>query len=353
MKGFIKRILIFIGFPLVIMWTIEIFCLPVNFFNHRNWEAVLLKTNIPHYGPLYPNMFLSSVEVGDLAHHTNYAIRKKVIWKTDALGFRNDSVFKNPDVIVIGDSFINGTSMTQTDIFTCQLSKAFNNRYKIYNLAPFTFNNYVELLEQGIIKKPKIIIFSCVEKTVPEVFTSTGKNYNSIREKVKNKIRKSNVAPIFDRLTRFYMINWIKARINKSKGTGIQSEFNKKMFFLRGEAVEPRNQIDVYNTAKAITSYKKYCDKIGVKFLFLPMPNKETVYYDFVPLPKQPNYLFELCDLLNKDSIPNINTLKVYNSNRRSSQLMYQLDDTHWNPLGVKLISNAVKIKLVETHGLF
>lgn len=332
--------------PISILWVGEFICLPINYFTHRNWEALLLQSKIPFYGPYFPNVNIQSVEVGDLAYYTEFAINKKVIWKTDELGFRNEVVINKPDILVIGDSFIAGTSLSQEQTFTNQLSKEFHGKFEIYNFAPSSFSYWVRLMEQGTLKKPKYLIFSCVERYIPEVFVPTKNNYDSCRERIKYEIRKIGLAPVVDRLTRFYSLKWVAARIRNNTGNGIQSGINKKMFFLHGKSVGERKEDDIHKTVEAIVSYKKYCDSIGVKFLFLPMPNKETVYYDLVPLPQQPNFIFKVNALLKQNGISTVNTLAIYNKSRSIDKFLYQLDDTHWNPYGVHIIARTVKEKL-------
>jgi hypothetical protein len=345
MNYFLKKLIVFIVLPILILWVTEIFCFPINYFTHRNWEALLLKSKIPHYGAFLPNLNVQSVEEGDLAYSTKFAIDKKVKWKTDELGNRNEDVINEADILIIGDSFIAGSSLSQEQIFSNQLFKEYHGKLKIYNLAPSTFSYWVRLIEQGIIKKPKCLIFSCVERIIPEVFVPKN-NYNSYREKIKNKIRETKVASVADRFSRFYLLKWLAARIRNDKGAGIQSEVNNKMFFLQGNSVINRNKEDVYKIVEAVESYKKYCEGIGVDFLFLPMPNKESVYYDLVPLSQQPDFLFKLDTLLIQRKVETVNTLLLYNKNKRNDKFLYQLDDSHWNQYGVEIVAKAVKEKL-------
>lgn len=346
MNKFLKKLICFIVIPISILWIVEFFCLPINYFAHRNWEALLLESKLPLYGSWYPNVDVQSVEEGDLAYYTQFAIDKKVLWKTDKLGFRNETVINTPDILVIGDSFIAGSSLSQEQTFTNQLSKEFHGKFEIYNIAPCSFSYWVRLMEQGTIKKPKYLIFSIVERYVPEVFVPTKNNYDSSRERVKHQIREIGLAPVVDRLTRFYSLKWLAARIRNNRGTGIQSEINKKMFFLQGKSVEGRNEADIHKTVEAIVSYKKYCDSIGVAFLFLPIPNKETVYYDLVPLPHQPSFLFKVDALLKQKGVSTVNTLAIYNKSKQFNKFLYQLDDTHWNAYGVHIVVKTVKEKL-------
>ncbi len=84
--------------------------------------------------------------------------------------------------------------------------------------------------------------------------------------------------------------------------------------------------------------------------MYIPMPDKESVYYDLIPLKTQSNYLHRLSSLLTQNGVDNINTLEIYNNYRKSSDIyLYHIDDTHWNEIGVEIISDIVsnKIKII------
>ena len=85
---------------------------------------------------------------------------------------------------------------------------------------------------------------------------------------------------------------------------------------------------------------------LAAAFLYVPMPNKESVYYDFIPLNKQPDYLFKLDSILKEANVSTINTLEIYNNYRKiNSALLYHLDDTHWNSKATDLVSKEIAIK--------
>lgn len=122
------------------------------------------------------------------------------------------------------------------------------------------------------------------------------------------------------------------------------------MYFLQGtkSIIRPKNDISV--SSEMILKCKKYCDSLNIQFLYLPMPNKESVYYKLVPYNKQPNYLFKLDSALKKVNIETINTLSIYNNsiNKNPTKLLYHLDDTHWNVNGVKLIADSVSKYIIS-----
>jgi alginate O-acetyltransferase complex protein AlgJ len=355
MFHFFKKIIVFCIIPLLVVWIIEIVLLPINFFNHRNWEALQVHSKIPHYGPFYSNQNIESVEVGDLAFATKLAVPKKTKWITDSLGFRNNTFIKNPDIIIIGDSFIAGTSLSQEHTFTNQLSKLFNDSLQIYNLAPSNFSSFDELIKINILKKPKILIYSHVERTVPELFVEKPFIDNQF-QRSKSLIRKIKIAEEVDLFTRFYSLKWLAAKIKKSNGQGVISSTNKKFLFHKEEITATRTTTEINNSINAILSYQKYCNKNNIKFIYMPIPNKETIFFDWISLQKQPDYLKKLNQKLITNNIPIIDVLALFNLSRKNNQIVYHYDDTHWNKLGVSLVAKCaknqidIKKKLDEKH---
>lgn len=315
--------------PIIFILSGDIF-LPKEAFTHRPWEALLFKSNKSMF--FYPNQKLIGQSVGDLCYHTPFEIKKKEDWITDELGYRNNSFIKKPEVLIIGDSFIVGSSITQDSTITNLLAKELN--HKVYNIAPANFMDFMDLLNLGVIEKPKTIIYSLNEKSIP---------MNILRFSEEKVFEEVSTFSIFkDKVKRFYSLKYVRARIKSNHGNGKKGKLDSNMFFQHGIGVKYNydNIIDIANT---VQSYKEYCNSLGIEFVFLSLPNKETVYYEKVPLKTQPKYLIKLDSVLQENKINTINTLELFNKHRTSnSKLIYHLDDTHWNAKGVNLV--AIKI---------
>jgi len=328
MKKFIYKYIIFI-FPLIVLLICDIFS-PIDAFTYRPWEALLFQSNASMV--FYPNQKLKTQSVGDLCHHTKFEIKKNEIWMTDKLGYRNNEFIENADVLLIGDSFVVGSSITQDSTITNLLQNSLNA--PVYNLAPADFINFIDLLNQGIIKKPKTVIYSFVERSIP----------NTLRKSTEKKNTEdvSSISVFKDKVNRLYSLKYLKSRVSGKQGKGVPGKLDLRMFFFNG--IKQKYHFDrLVEITKTIQSYKEYCDSIGVDFICLPLPNKETVYFDKVPFKTQPNYLFKLDSILKENNIKTINTLELFNNYRlTNTKLIYHLDDTHWNDMGVELVANKL-----------
>jgi hypothetical protein len=273
------------------------------------------------------------ISEGDLCFHTEYAVKRDEQWKTDELGYRNNSFIKDPDILLIGDSFLAGSSLTQDSTITNLIANMSGNEISSYNLAPASFSEFKALYENKVFKKPKLIIFSMVERN----------SFSSITQNSKDVIHNPTFLSVLKhKITRLYSINYLKSRITNKRGSGIQSPINPKMFFLNGVS-QKHEKGDLIATSNIIIAHKNYCDSLGIDFLFLPMPDKETVHYELVPFQNQPNYLNLLDSILTKSNVATLNTLKIYNDYRKTSKsFLYHFDDTHWNSNATKLVANEV-----------
>ena len=313
----------------------------------------MFTNKIPHLGSFYPNFKLVMKEEGDLAHNSNKALVKNTFWQTDKIGYRNDNFFYDPDILLIGDSFIVGSGLNQSETITNKISKKLGNKVKVYNMAPSSLRKFDILYQKGIIKKPRIIIYSIAERNIPETFISY-KQLNRWNRIIENMIVfcTNDLNIKFDRMIRFYSVEWLKSRIQGNKGHVVVSPVDSDMFFLYGKHRLSHSLQDLKKTLASIISYKEYCESNNIDFLFLPMPDKETVYYDFVPLDSQPDYLLKLDSLLKENGISTINTIKLYNKERTNNNiLLYHYDDTHWNPRAVEIVADEI-IKYIDTTNM-
>lgn len=336
MKQYLKKLTVFLIVPVIMLLLCDTL-IPVTALVYRPWEAVVF-SKFPSNSPFYPNTTIYMNSVGDLCHHSPNSNFKDEYWKTDELGFRNDKYIKDADVLIIGDSYIAGSGLTQENTITNQLNKLDCN-LKVYNMAPSSISQFDKLLQKGMIIKPKYLIYSIVERDVP---CKINQYTNSAKNIIVELFPYKDIIANIDQYFKFYSLNWIKARLTNTTGVGIKGVENSNMYFFQG-ANQKHEAMDLANTVNAIVDYKKYCDSLGISFIFLPMPDKESVYYEYVPFDVQPDYLFKLDSLLKIEGVSTINTLKIYNDYRKIyKNLLYHLDDTHWNSNAVELVSREI-----------
>lgn len=347
MQKFIFKILL-LGTVLVSIHILLVFCLPYNLITHRVIENIRAKKRDFFPSTFYPNKSITMDEVGDLGYHTKYSVvRKNITWKTDKFGFRNTQFVHNPEVVFIGQSFVFGGTLNQNEVISYKVENY--SGYSTYNLAPSTFNQFIHHLSNHIILRPKILVYCSVERIIPKV--PKLKEISSTLDAVEYNPSALVLLSFLDEIYKSNYHNYLVSLISGSKGHGIKSP-TSNMLFLYGKNVE--KMADYKNPdrqAKIIKSYSDKCDSLGIRFIFVPIPNKETTYYELVPLIKQPNYLADLYEELQKIGVESINIFELFNKQKKS-KLLYNLDDTHWNSTGADITAKEITryLKLTNTE---
>lgn len=357
MKRFLIKLFVF-TLPILCWFIIEGF-LPSSIYTWRPWEALRFQSGFAMGDYFHPNEELQMESVGELCHHTPYAIPQVVTWKTDKLGNRNDVYISDPDILIMGDSHVAGGCISQDSTITNLLISALNNQSKVYNIAPTDLSLLDYYLKEKLIDKPKLLIFIKSEKYIPQALIKYS-NQGSIKTKVKTAIKSNTISSrlriFLDKTFRSYSKNWVQARFSNQKGDGIPGKPGSNMFF-RNPATQPYDPNLVYSptdykkTAERIITYKNYCDSLGIRFMFVPIANKSTVYFDYVPLEQQPTFMFKLDSMMRLNNVKTINTLELFNDYRKShTSLLFHRDDTHWNPNGIQLVSKEIAKIIVSDY---
>lgn len=356
MKRFLLRLSIFL-IPFFIVLYVELFILPIDFFTFRVWESLVVRRfrNILP-GPFYPNMEISKTEEGDLAHHTPFAVKKEVQWLTDRYGFRkqNTDSGKYP-IVIVGDSNIAGSGLTQRDMFSEVLEAQLGQ--SVYPYAPVGINSF---LKDRRFKKnpPELVIFAKAERELMDLPTlRQGKDRERsfrLREKVGQNQWVQTVFVTLDRLFKWNMLHSLRANLRryfhdhrKSRPPkGVDSPYGY-LFFLQGAEANREIQKDkIKRAAEIIRSYHEAMVQRGIRFIFLPIPEKENILHRFLQTPK-PTFLEQLIIELKRQGIEAIDTLSAFEEAYQSKgMLLYHVDDSHWNANGVRVTAELIKNRL-------
>ena len=349
---FVKKLFL-ISLPFVVIAVLQLY-LPLDLFCFRSWEALkpyrgtdLLIFDLA--GPFYPSVTLRKVEEGDLGRHTRYAQKKSVTWTTDNYGYRvHDSVKPPYEIVVIGDSNIVGSGLDSRDMLSARLTDAL--REAVYPLAPSNFNTF--LTDPRFVKHPpKLVLCSSIEREIPylklldqHAELKPEKNGGSLKQ-LKQRIKiKCNI------LMRKHFYTYLLSRAESK--TPYRYEKNGMLFYQGDVANKPVNPESQRRAVEAVLSYYNYCRERGISFIFIPIPNKESIYWDYLPTAQYPLFLESFIRDLRQNSIPVIDTLKIYREARQRYIEIYFHDDSHWNANGVELVKNALvtEIKTLSGH---
>lgn len=345
MKQFLIKVTIFL-IPVIFTPIFLNLIVPINFWSFRAWESLAKFKSRSSIGYFYPNQRIEMIERGDLANNTDYSVPKPVVWQTDKYGFRNESVPENIDIVISGDSFIAGTGLTQEDTIAPQLQKLTGKT--TYQIASGDLNQFFLVLNNGLIKKPKVVVFSIVERNIETLKPLSENKPSQYIQLLANYPILSEVLTYGDRLAKDAAQKKLHKFVMSQPTELTQSPIEEDMFFFTG----PRTRIDytdelINEQADIIVGYRDLLESKGIDFIFLPTPNKETIYFDLVPFSTQPTLLQRLDNVLKQKGVKSINTVELF-TKQRENILLYHTDDTHWTPEAVTLTAQEIQKQLNE-----
>lgn len=344
---------------------IELFVLPIDFFTFRLHEALVVRKFhglLP--GKFYPRMDLVKEEEGDLGHHTPYSSKRTVRWITDSYGYRKQESHRPEyDVVIIGQSETFGASLTQEEMLSEVLEKQLNRR--VYPFAPAGVNTFLK--EHRFRRNPpKIVIVSSMERAIFELPPLKGssikgaRRYEEFRERLRRlrEIRWVQRIGIFlDRLYKMNMVRYCRASLKRRIGDQdqtrlkwVETAYGTILFFEGATANREVPEEKLNQAVRTLEAYHNFFRSRGIRFIFLPIPNKETILYESLGT-SRPVFLKQLVARLQQLGIETVDTQEAFEQAFRKGLFLYQKDDTHWNAQGVKvaaeLIRNLIEIREV------
>jgi hypothetical protein len=341
--------------PFLLLTLVEAICFPLETFPFRSWESLSvrkLKWAFP--GPFYPNRHLSRTEVGDLGNGTAYAVPHSVEWFTDDYGFRNRQTrdANELDLVIIGDSFVAGTGLTQDD----QLSEVIERQYG-YHTASYAPANLKHFSRDPRFasKLPSVVIFAAVERTLPGI-AEPGRSKAGFQQQVTRLgTDYESLMCALDRLVAPQMFYYLQARLRPEPRRLIIASDQPQLLFLSDHQRESAATADVQSRVlEKIRRYHAWVKERGSRFVFVPIPDKEYCHAESLPLRTWPSILPELVANLRSDGIEVVDLAPLFRQTiaRDPSDPLYQLDDSHWNAHAVRLAAEQIANRLERPASL-
>ena len=352
MKRFLIRLLWFIA-PLAALIVLELFVLPIDFFSFRVWESlyVLQVRGLPP-GRFYPGKTLTKVEPGDLAPYTPYALQKNVMWYTDRYGFRQEERgAENWSVVVVGDSGVVGTGLTQDDMVGQALERTIHR--SVYSYAPFDMNKFVADRHFHDCP-PDTVVLAVMERSVllqPALLPPDANAFDpESRWKVslKNSPCVQRALIVVDRFNKGAMLGYFRGRVRSHvlRWIGVSDiarpRIGNILFFEGESANRPVSVADEQKAVSTICGYRNYLSARGIRFVFVGVPNKENFYYDLFPATVKPTFLPSLLQSLRAAGVETVDLQRPFEVAKSRGETLYHTDDSHWNARGAELAAQEI-----------
>jgi len=285
---------------------------------------------------------------------------RRVRYKTDSMGFRNDADYHNEPVLLVGDSFIAGSGNTQEDLLSAQLER--DCGLPAYNLAfPGELHSYVRYV-QGFFRthdsKARALVFlfegndfppgqpqpAAAAPPKPDPPPSA---FHIARKEWQQSFKELLVYRYAFSL--YHLLNKRLRPQNYSQVTVIKlrGPNNLSMGFMDGY-IRVTRRASYHGDAEFLPKLARIKEHLaGIFFI----PTKFRVYYDLLDLEPRPPlpdahwpYVQEQARRLGVRCV-NL-TGPLQEESRRllpEGQLTFWKDDSHWNKNGMAVAARAIQ----------
>ncbi|MBC5994274.1 alginate O-acetyltransferase AlgX-related protein [Pontibacter cellulosilyticus] len=336
-----------LALPFILWPLVEVFFLPMNFFTFRIWETISVNTMRVMSGPFYPNMHMKMEEEGELAPHTAFAEKRVVEWYTDEYGYRNRD--SKCDVLLIGDSNITGAKLSQEETLAEVLERQLGK--DVYSFAPATMNRFLAT-DRFQETPPELVIVSSIERRILQLPPVGDNGLNSKLRNISGNIINSSpaltwMAVTADRISKLGLYHKTLANIERSFGKKEYISYNNEFFIEGDTANRTYSEDEIQYIADVLEGYKLALQERGIRFLFMPIPNKENIYYQLLPSKKKPDFLPRLMAELRRREVEAVDLQSNFEELYQDQKVpLYPADDAHWNHVAVKVAAGLVTARL-------
>lgn len=281
---------------------------------------------------------------------------RDVSYRTDSLGFRNNSDYNEEKYILVGDSMIAGSGSSQENILSSQLKSKFN--VNVYNVAIpgegiLGYVKYIKKFESLHHEKPfKIILFLAQSNDFENPKPPPA------QKNLIEKIRTFHQEPLrqyksFFKQSGLYRYTYSvyksftrKIFNEKAYRLFIGNVGSHKVAFLSSKDKTLRKSFSFSNEiVQSIESVKS-----RIEYIFF-LPSKFSVYFSMIenkPYPTIPNVEWQALQSLGaKLGIPTVNLTEPMVAKSRKllkekNEMMFWEDDAHWNGNGAEFAADLV-----------
>jgi len=307
---------------------------------------------------------------------------------TDQRGFRNATVLDKYDVVALGDSFAEGSSVSDEHVWPVHLAQT--SGLTVYNLGmsgydPFHYRHSLE--QYGLALKPSYVVCLLYEGNDFRSAKSDSKRLKpSVSSRFKEYYKQSPIISALDSLLidTFGPINsqgsvkgvevldWLPLAVPPGEGARYYAFAPKELRDLYSSREEFSGDKHWLNTRSQIAEMDKLCRDAGCRFILVFAPTKAHVTLPAVadrlpaekvrafmalrykkPLPEAAAFLATLLeradasetvarDWCSREGIPFLSLTESLRRAAVEGTQVYYTYDQHWTPDGHRVVAEAV-----------
>jgi hypothetical protein len=303
---------------------------------------------------------------GDLTNMTflpQFCEPREDFWQTDDWGYRNEVPNDHPDILLFGDSFAFGAGMAQKFDPANQISESLHK--SVYNGAGKIELNYLRWQLDHLKIKPKTVLYFHLERH------RIGANEIKEWDKPLAGGISGEAQTFWDTFSRYDPFKivagrmekrWLIPRVFPNRFVTLAPQYeleNGRTFLFLPSSVNlygnPRKG-DLKTETESFLRLKEVLAERKVGLVVVLIPEKFNVYAGLLKTPPKPlegsaSYLDNLDVELKKRGVVSVDMLPVFKLRAaealKKNGYIYFPDDSHWNPIGVKIMADEIKKNLI------
>ncbi|MCU0849258.1 MAG: hypothetical protein MUD12_15355 [Spirochaetes bacterium] len=119
-------------------------------------------------------------------------------------------------------------------------------------------------------------------------------------------------------------------------------------------AIKPLREDDLASMKKTLEERQEYCRRNGIKYIFMVVPDKDTIYPEHLPdwmvKANETSYLDQFKSYMDKKSTFKFLDIRDDLVREKKNSLVYYQTDTHWNDLGAFVGYSSIMKNINESH---
>ena len=270
--------------------------------------------------------------------------------QTDRDGFRNSTDMETAEVVLIGDSYLEGVIVPQDEIVSSQLARIL--KQNVLNLGQVGYGPQQEFLSfkrYGLPRKPKVCVWLFFEGN--DLF-----DFMDYRQLVNNwdgwtaDLHSFSKRSLSTNLYR-YFVPIIIPKATQNGIYGVLPDGDKTYFFPQGSTLDGRQKRGLEFLTGELKAFAESLALENVRLILAYVPNKSRVYRHICQFPKMPcdQFLIETLpdeiQTMLKSAAPNTTFLDLteplYQAARRGEDVYFK-DDSHWTAAGHRIVAEEL-----------
>ncbi len=292
-------------------------------------------------------------------------------YRYDQHGLRNEADLETADIVVIGDSFIEGWGVSSADLLTSHLGKQLGRTVANLGQSWYGPQQELELLRRyGVQLRPKVCTWVFYEgndlwdvgryKEATKNWVNFSKDLHSFRQRsfTKNAIaamRKLFFSVMPPRDDNAFIIKDWSGVFEMSSGRKVRLIYLQPN---RGN-LSPVDLEALQLVRASLAEAHELCRKVGAKFWVVFAPVTFRVYKEFLEFDPQAqartwvaNDLPVKLEMIVRNALPGAEFLDLtpaLTAKAAEGRLLYFPEwDTHWSPEGHRVAANAIAQSLIQ-----